>query len=77
MTASLGDWGREADSPAAAATGWRTEKVEGSIALGLGTLVRGPACLCLLGTVLVLKLKALHSRNSPRVVGHPNRQAEW
>ena len=30
------DWGREADSPAAAATGWKTEKVERSVALGLG-----------------------------------------
>lgn len=39
------------------------------------TLVRGPAGLCLLGTVLVLKLKALPSRNSPRVVGHPAGQS--
>ena len=39
------------------------------------TLVRGPAGLCLLGTGLVLKLKALPSGNSPRVAGHPAGQS--
>lgn len=66
--------GRETDSPAAAAAGWRTAKVE-LLEDWARTLVRGPAGLCLLGTVLVLKLKALPPRNSPRVAGHPAGQS--